>query len=832
MVGVHEWAAHRCYGSNIALSKGETRMRKHRLLKMEMIEARLCLAGVDVSRTELTLPTFGPSITGVFNPGVADLDGDQDLDFFAVVWRDTGAAIGWMENLDGRGTFGPIRYLSVGEVADSLAAMDVDSDGDLDLVYREFVDRMVRWHRNDSSGFQAMWEPLPEIRGRVFNLDVDSDGVDELMTIDGGYLWARTVNSSPGRFFDPPEQLMKFDDVLDPLYGNRLVDIDGDNAVEFVSPSTRFEIEQESPLSPATVEVESVFDIDGDGDQDLVGGYRGVLAVGYNDGSGEFSSIRYEIPQERFDHDEMYVADFDGDGDGDVLSVALDGSTLLLNVDGTFVPKDVPDFPRRGNDRSLPIIHDIDGDRDLDFVAGGVDAAVFENELSVSGSFKTRRVISGRPYARPFGIAFTDVNSDGRPELITVSDHQVLALPNRGRKFDTPIEIATSEEKINDFVMADIDADFDQDIVITRYSNGSMFLTNDGRFGTFPESGFTWPRDQQLRVVDIDGDGDDDFWHRDQLVFSNEGTFSTLPVQRFDELQRLKSSSSLSADFDGDGNLDVLDTRIERTDDSEGVVEIRYNVGAPEFFSSRHFRRLGHHAIDIHDAVPIDFDGDGDLDVTAIGSEVDRGELFLYENLGATFGLPRSLTAAPLLTDIESFDLDRDGDFDLILSDGYWFENDGHGQFAIGRVDEPWYFDLIVTDLDADSIPELVSWLPDESRIFVHRTGIPDRVIGDSNGDGIFNSSDLILVFVAAEYEDDIDGNSTFAEGDWDGDGDFTSSDLIAAFQDGSYDQNLSGRAPDVESLFTQATFSFQKRSRRGGRHAVDWDFDLDLDRL
>jgi hypothetical protein len=58
---------------------------------------------------------------------------------------------------------------------------------------------------------------------------------------------------------------------------------------------------------------------------------------------------------------------------------------------------------------------------------------------------------------------------------------------------------------------------------------------------------------------------------------------------------------------------------------------------------------------------------------------------------------------------------------------------------------------------------------------------------GDSNQDGVFNSSDLILVFQAGEYEDAINGNSTFAEGDWNGDGDFNSSDLVLAFQRGNY---------------------------------------------
>ena len=60
-------------------------------------------------------------------------------------------------------------------------------------------------------------------------------------------------------------------------------------------------------------------------------------------------------------------------------------------------------------------------------------------------------------------------------------------------------------------------------------------------------------------------------------------------------------------------------------------------------------------------------------------------------------------------------------------------------------------------------------------------------VIGDSNLDGLFDSSDLVTVFQSAEYEDDIDGNSTWAEGDWNGDGDFTTQDLVFAFQTASY---------------------------------------------
>ena len=58
---------------------------------------------------------------------------------------------------------------------------------------------------------------------------------------------------------------------------------------------------------------------------------------------------------------------------------------------------------------------------------------------------------------------------------------------------------------------------------------------------------------------------------------------------------------------------------------------------------------------------------------------------------------------------------------------------------------------------------------------------------GDANRDGVFNSTDLVQVFQAGEYEDGIAGNSTWEEGDWDNDQEFTTTDLVVAFQAGWY---------------------------------------------
>ena len=58
---------------------------------------------------------------------------------------------------------------------------------------------------------------------------------------------------------------------------------------------------------------------------------------------------------------------------------------------------------------------------------------------------------------------------------------------------------------------------------------------------------------------------------------------------------------------------------------------------------------------------------------------------------------------------------------------------------------------------------------------------------GDANLNLIFNSTDLVIVFQAGQYEDGIARNSLWQTGDWNGDGEFNSSDFVLAFQTGDY---------------------------------------------
>ena len=142
--------------------------------------------------------------------------------------------------------------------------------------------------------------------------------------------------------------------------------------------------------------------------------------------------------------------------------------------------------------------------------------------------------------------------------------------------------------------------------------------------------------------------------------------------------------------------------------------------------------------------------------------------LFSQANEGAVHA-DSEIWQAPLI--ITYGDLNRNGHLDAddidILST----------EIAIGST-SPFY------DLNQDT------FVNDADRKFwVEQKSIAYTFFGDANLDGEFNSSDLVHVFIAREYEDDIVGNSTWATGDWNGDREFDMSDFVLAFQAGGYER-------------------------------------------
>ena len=112
---------------------------------------------------------------------------------------------------------------------------------------------------------------------------------------------------------------------------------------------------------------------------------------------------------------------------------------------------------------------------------------------------------------------------------------------------------------------------------------------------------------------------------------------------------------------------------------------------------------------------------------------------------------------------------DFDGNGNLDLQD----INALHEQIALATND-------VSFDLNADKVVDTTDseiWVRDLKRSW----------FGDANLDGKFNSSDLVSVFQAGKFEQDI--AASWQHGDWNADQRFGSGDLVKAFQDAGYEQ-------------------------------------------
>jgi hypothetical protein len=251
-----------------------------------------------------------------------------------------------------------------------------------------------------------------------------------------------------------------------------------------------------------------------------------------------------------------------------------------------------------------------------------------------------------------------------------------------------------------------------------------------------------------------------------------------------------------TADLDGDGDQDVLaasigdagmpdDNAVSWYENTDGVG----NFGDPKVIS------------DGQAAYPADLDGDGDIDIISAASSDFQGyvgdsNIVWFENNenDGNFTAKSHVILSAVewgTSSVFAADLDGDGDLDVLtgsLNGGKvaWYENtDGVGDFGAQRViatgmNQP--TSIFAVDVDGDGDMDVLS-----SSFGGEIAWYENRHVGDSNNDGVFDSSDLVAIFMIGKYEDSIPNNATFDEGDWNQDGDFTSADLVFAFQAGTY---------------------------------------------
>lgn len=385
------------------------------------------------------LGSFGPALELPAPPNSAvgatasDMDGDSDRD---VLVLGSGGVLFSLENTNGAGAFGPEDLIAPRVRAlTSLSAFDVDGDLDPDLLYSnssgglELLPTKIGWFENGSGAFgeiQSISDMQDEVR-RLLPVDLTNDGVRDLVWTDI-FLVGTQVGLGLGVWAPPSTVAAALTSTNDLRSG----DFDGDGFTDVLQCGVNNIAWYRNNAGDGTLAAATVVptpylvslqgipaDIDDDGDLDVV--LAGFIEdeIGWmenSDAQGTFTT--YHVIASQPKPQAAVLVDVDGDEDLDLLAGGADGGGGLLllyeNTDGIggFGPGTLVDtavaLALHSDD------FDVDGDPDL-LVASSLDGVFWLPNLG-GGSFGPRNEVDAN--ASPSMLDSADFDGDGDPDFV------------------------------------------------------------------------------------------------------------------------------------------------------------------------------------------------------------------------------------------------------------------------------------------------------------------------------------------------------------------------------------------------------------------------------
>lgn len=342
----------------------------------------------------------------------------------------------------------------------AVLTVDLDSDGDLDIIVASFNDDKIAWYQNDGAG-----------------------GLTEhiiTLTADG----ARSIAAA---------------------------DLDGDGDLDVVSASQNdnkvswFENNGSQQFSERIISTAmpqamyaSVADLNGDGELDVLVAAAGSKELFWFENNGQESFAAHRFAYSSYGFDRVHHADMDGDGDADVVAEGYyyGGRGFFIHLNdgfGRFSSKTTVGSlsnKRQYGDFAAGDV-DNDGDIDLVFSSNEYDELVMYEITRTSPSITWSRKKISSGIGRLTDIALKDFDGDGDLDVVAVSRGAgaVAWYENLGSWTFLERVIASDIGGASALAAGDVDGDGDQDVLVAaEQSNRITLLRNQVAmdFGDLP----------------------------------------------------------------------------------------------------------------------------------------------------------------------------------------------------------------------------------------------------------------------------------------------------------------------------------------------------------